>query len=495
MAYRAPNDYELNYRTNTQTAYESFANKITHTLPLIGQTSRIFKEGNELVKVNNEPLYTKDVSDYVTVPDSQYWVEGLVIHYTGNDDSTTVTGFTFYKNGYYMYTSSHWIQVYSKSLIVPTSYQYEIYMMNEAGLTKASEPEVVTVQALCTNIADIVHSHEHFKNLYVEKLSAINANIGLITQGGMGSFSDMLNYWALSDLSAEDSGVLGGVKKGAFRVGGRTEYFQVTPTGNDNYKIELRAGNIELTSDVSGDSTMDFTNGTYVYNDKRTARLWLTPSGIVAQKFVATLVTPVGNENPAQKKWYIYVDGSYILTTDTAVDPQQNYYIGDWIQTSKVVADDKGNMILTNSDDVPPFGYQVENAVIYHLEDSVHPEHEEVGNNETPSNPQSLSFSGDVEGVQPYAPILETTSSSKCFNGTVSKNISSWTGRIVFFTKSDEAIVSGKAIHIDGSVETVPAPLTGYNEAMQEESTPDSSKSLGKYLGLNETQIQTGIFN
>lgn len=488
-------DYELNYRTNTQTAYESSANKITHTLPLIGQTARIFKEGNELVKVNNEPLYTKDVSDYVTVPDSQYWVEGLVIHYTGNDDSTTVTGFTFYKNGYYMYTSSHWIQVYSKSLIVPTSYQYEIYMMNEAGLTKASAPEVITVQALCTNIADIVHSHEHFKNLYVEKLSAINANIGLITQGGMGSFSDMLNYWALSDLSAEDSGVLGGVKKGAFRVGGRTEYFQVTPTGNDNYKIELRAGNIELTSDVSGDSTMDFTNGTYVYNDKRTARLWLTPSGIVAQKFVATLVTPVGNENPAQKKWYIYVDGSYILTTDTAVDPQQNYYIGEWIQTSKVVADDKGNMILSNSYDVPPFGYQVENAVIYHLEDSVHPEHEEVGNNETPSNPQSLSFSGDVEDVQPYAPILETTSSSKCFNGTVSKDISSWTGRVVFFTKSDEAIVSGKAIHPDGTVESVPAPLTGYNEAMQEESTPDSSKSLGEYLGLNETQIQTGIFN
>jgi hypothetical protein len=317
----------------------------------------------------------------------------------------------------------------------------------------------------------------------------------MISQGGMGSFSEYLNYWALSDLSAEDSGVAGGVKKGAFRVGGNDEYFKVTPDPliPNKYSIELKAGNIELTSDVNGDSAMDFQNGTYVYNDKRDSRLKLSPSGIVAEKLITTAVqSPSGN--PYANGWYVYLDGKWERTTDRTVVQGRTYYIGNWQQMAKVITDDKGNMILTNSDDTPPFGYQVENADIYHLEDARHPEYEEVESG-TPTNPQSLVFNGAVEDSGNYAPIIDTTSSSKCFNGTVVKNISNWTGRVAFFTKSNAVIVSGNGIKTDGTVITnVTDELVGFNDAMRETSTIDSTKTVGSYLGLNATQIERGIF-
>lgn len=68
---------------------------------------------------------------------------------------------------------------------VNTKYCFRIRAENEAG---NSEPiESVEVIALCTDIADIVHSHEHYKKLYVENLSVISADIGKITSGTLQS--------------------------------------------------------------------------------------------------------------------------------------------------------------------------------------------------------------------------------------------------------------------------------------------------------------------
>ena len=526
-AYSTSTNNEGNYRTNDTEPYEVVGNKVTHTLPLIGQTARIFEEGNVpivsgAVTVTTVPqspstgdkilyngttstltkgkyyvytgtewnellFYSADVPSVSVTPQSPKL--GDVIRWTGSSDST------FSNNFYYQYNGSTWEQVFSKTLMVPTLYKYSIQMTNESGNVSNEVIEVQSVEATVrpTNISDIVHSHEHYKNLYVEKLSAINANIGMISQGGMGTFDQLLgNYWALSNLTEEETGIAGGVKQGSFRVGGSNEYFKVTPDPliPDKYSIELKAGNIELTTDVAGDSAMDFQNGTYVYNDRKDSRLRLSPSGISAEKLVTTQVTPASGANPYANGWYVYTGSQWVKTTDVTVVSGTTYYEGNWQQMAKVIVDDKGNTILTNSDTLPPLGYRCENADIYHLEDSSHPEYAEG----VTTNPQSLTFSGSVDDVGNYAPILDATSSSKCFNGIIEKNIASWTGRVAFFSKSDTIVCSSKGIKVNGSVVTMGTPLTGFNEAMRETSSIDSSKSVGAYLGLNSTQIQRGIY-
>ena len=483
---------EGNYRADTTTAFEGNSNRFTQTLPLIGQTKRLFDSDNQFT--GTFAYEAAEVSTLPVNPD-----DGDIIKWNGAD-TTTLT-----KGSYYQYKSSDtsWHPLLAKTVIVPTAYQYQVSVTNESG--NESNVETVTVTALCTNISDIVHSHEHYKDLYVEKLSAINANIGLISQGGMGSFEDMMNCWALSDLTAEDSGVAGGVKRGTFRVGDSNEYFRVTPyddptsPSSRRYKIELKAGNIELTSTADGGSAMDFTNGTFIYNSERTGRMKLAPNGIEAQKLVYSEVTPSGNENPSVIGWYELVNGVYVKTLDQTVVPNKTYYEEKWETMSMVIADQNGNMIISNdASKNPDFGFQVQGD-IYHFDDYLHPTYEEVGEGGTPSNPQSISTSGNVVSTANDPTVLiDSKSSTGMFDGTVSKDISQFTGTMVFFNKSECLILGNDhLIHSDGTVEAenIPAPLTGYNQAMRETSTISGfSGTVGAYLGLNETQVQNGIF-
>lgn len=180
--------------------------------------------------------------------------------------------------------------------IVNTIYEYNVTAFNESGAeVTITSPFAVT--ALCTSITDIVKSQADYKTLYVEKLSAIVANIGLVNQGGFGSFSSWENYWALSDLTAEDSGVEGGIKRGAFRVGDKNEFITVIPPHShigeegtegyienkgDNYKIVIKAGNITLSTDGT-----QFDAGTYIYDEvEKTKRMKLTSEGIIIQEEV-----------------------------------------------------------------------------------------------------------------------------------------------------------------------------------------------------------------
>lgn len=439
--------------------YLSDSNKITHTLPLIGQTYRLFKDGN----VYTGKL-TKDVQDVSVVPANPQ--ENTAIHWIGE---TRTENPKFVKNGYYLYENGSWEQVFNKALIVPTTYVYQIQMINEAGELKASNTVEVPIEALCTNIADIVHSHEHYKDLYVERLSAISANIGMISQGGMGDFNPNTgNYWALSDLYPEDSGFSSLIKKGAFRVGGTDQYFKVTPDPNnpDKFDIELKAGNITLTSQGDGTS---FTAGTYIYDSSDpNKRLWLTATGIIAQEYRDIGTT----QNPNMQ----------------------------WVNISRVIIDAKGNMIITNSDNPPAYGFQREGA-IYHFDNYEHPEYEEVPDNESPTNPEGIVCTGtavptdnDKEGLNC---ILYADSSPNCIKGTVQKNLSTnkFEGDIVFFSKAEKIVIYHTAIDVEGNVETdIPDLLTGYNEAMRETSTEEPNKTVGEYLGLTQAQINKGIF-
>ena len=287
----------------------------------------------------------------------------------------------------------------------------------------------------------------------------------MISEGGMGDFENKLNYWALSNLSPDETGIAGGVKQGAFRVGGTDQYFKVEPDPNDptKFNIELRAGSINLTSESDQNG---FVNGTRIFNgDPATSlrSLLLTANGMLAQ-------------------------------TRTYDSQTQKY--SDWVTSSRVEIDEKDNLIITNADSVPDFGYEA-TGDIYHFDSDATKDKAEAGEGVTPTNPQGIVCDGNTVGNESLSvpPLLNVTSSPRSLSGTVTKNIQNFTGFIVFFSRADRIRIDNGAITVDGDYESnVPAPLIGYNEAMNETSTVRSDMTVGKYLGLSDEQIENGIF-
>lgn len=473
--------------------FKSHSNKITHTLPLLGQTPRLFNSSDVYIgHFSYEAINVPMIEESSTEPQTP--IANELLHYTGTTtsdlengkwylydgtehkwnevvadtlihctSSIVITGFE--ENKYYIYSTT-WTELLSKTVFVPTIYKYELKLTNESG----NESNVVEreITALCTSISDLVHSHEHYKELYVEKLSAISANIGMISQGGMGAYDpNRGNYWFLSKMSAEDVGVAGGVEKGAFRVGGEEEYFKVTPLGDDKYSIELKAGNITLTS--QGDGT-GFKQGTYIYdaNDSH-KRMALTPTGIIAQVEV--------NEGTEQ---------------------QPNW---QWNNIASVNMDSYGNIILTNAMTAVKYGIKVTGADIYHLESDLLDE-----NN---LNSESLTFDGSLSTITDVMnPLIDITNSSKCFRGSITKNIQEYTGNAIVITKANGLITKGMS---DSSIEDgytvitskyksnnyvycLPDFYANYNQDMRLTSSIDSTKTIGEYIGLNSEQINNGIW-
>lgn len=132
--------------------------------------------------------------------------------------------------------------------IKDTTYTFKVWAYTEAG---QGDYETVTTSALCDSLRDIVKANEDFKSLYVEKLSAISANLGVIKQGSL-TGSDY-NFWALSTLTDD----LGKKRyQGAMRVGGQDEYLEVIPRVNNReqiigYHIDFKVGNFSVTSEAS----------------------------------------------------------------------------------------------------------------------------------------------------------------------------------------------------------------------------------------------------
>ena len=145
-------------------------------------------------------------------------------------------------------------------------------------------------------------------------------------------------------------------------------------------------------------------------------------------------------------------------------------------------------MIITNKDEVPPFGFKVSGNV-YHFEDSVNPFNSESG-----TNPQGLSGYGSLAENGNDSLVLKE-SSKFCYEGTVIKEVDSYEGNIVFLSRSEKIRIGSGGVDSEGNYEaTYPAPLTGYNEAMREDSTIDPNKKVGEYLGLTLDQIDQDIF-
>lgn len=211
----------------------------------------------------------------------------------------------------------------SSDNIVDTVYSYRISARNESGYE--TPPVVITVTALCTSIRDIVKANADYKTLYVEKLSTISANVGFISQGGMGDFdTNGGNYWALSDLTAQDTGVRD-VSRGEFRVGDENNFIKVSyvkrPDGGKDAILEFAATGFTVTatttefskelivreSNKSLDQTRITPNGTFYEHRKNTQSSWETiakidTGGVIVPSYTAEKQIYIGNDTQLNQR-------------------------------------------------------------------------------------------------------------------------------------------------------------------------------------------------
>ena len=172
-------------------------------------------------------------------------------------------------------------QAVTNSASVNTFYRYRVKCYN---IINDSQPVIVGFTILCTNIQDLVKANADYKELYVNKLSAISQNVGLIKQGAFGDLSGQNNHWALSNLAADpSSGVPHDVYEGDFRVGGRNEYIKVVPIVVNgmvtDYRVEFKTSMFSVSVEAS-----EFNGNVIVQkNNESLDRTKITPQGTFYQ--------------------------------------------------------------------------------------------------------------------------------------------------------------------------------------------------------------------
>lgn len=129
---------------------------------------------------------------------------------------------------------------------INTVYGFKIVATNEV---MESNEFVFYETALCSALRDIVIANENFKKLYVGTLSAIVANVGLINKGGFGNFNKLsTNYWALSQLQPQDTGINRVIHEGEFRVGDSNSYIKVSFDERDSAVVEFKTDAFTVSS-------------------------------------------------------------------------------------------------------------------------------------------------------------------------------------------------------------------------------------------------------
>lgn len=203
--------------------------------------------------------------------------------------------------------------------IVDTAYMFRVTAFSEAEESSESE---TTATAVCTSIRDIVKANETAKEAYISSLSAISANLGVISKGSLDG-SDT-NYWALSTVTDEQTGVKR--YEGAFRVGGTDEYLKVTPVVNGRgeilkYTIEFKVGNFEVTTEAtrlngelivqSSEDALDRTRitpqGTFYQHRESASSKWITvaqsaATGVMTKHLFSEETLVVSNQSIADRR-------------------------------------------------------------------------------------------------------------------------------------------------------------------------------------------------
>ena len=235
-----------------------------------------------------------------------------------------------------------------------------------------------------TSIVDIVHMKEGDKEAFVNALSAISANVGLLTGGGMGSIeldeneNITGNFWALSDLNKEDANLPIDLKKGYFRVGDDKNYILCEPVTKDDGTIKF---NVSVVSDKFGVSSGEnsFIGNVYIYED----------------------------ENKKDR----------IRISSTGINVQKRNDKNSWDTIGRIYADKNANMIITNDSEFTALESTIKkpssSSKIYHLRDSLR---EDDGAN-------SLSIEGDGSFVSYYDGLFNAgdtkTNKAKAYSGTL----------------------------------------------------------------------------
>lgn len=149
------------------------------------------------------------------------------------------------------------------------------------------------------------------KQIFVEELAAISANLGYITDGALQG--NQYNYWAVNDTVLSDGSVL---YKGAFRVGGVDKYIKVIPQVKNgvvtDYDVELHVG------DFSMSATGTLIEGGYftVKDSKSNVLFQLTPEKAMIQV----------NEGTYNSNELIDIYASNATTSPTELRTAENYH-------------------------------------------------------------------------------------------------------------------------------------------------------------------------
>ena len=298
---------------------------LTLSLPSRSDNKTVY--GNIRFKIVIQRIGNKDIEE------TDVFVEADTDWYKPATSASWQTSEDNYKQGSAVTSYEDWLSCnssYSQTLplvgqtnknSVATEYRYKVVAYNEAGYSV--ESDIISVTALPTNLVDIVYSNEDYKDLYVPRLSAISANVGLISQGGFGSFAKAENYWALSKLYPKDTGLDQVIEKGAFRVGGKDQYIRVEPVVENgrviDYSVSVKAGNFIITSlgtqingelivqksDVTDERTRITPSGTYF--ERKVGSGWqiinrFDTSGVLSPSYKANNQILLGNFTQSQQR-------------------------------------------------------------------------------------------------------------------------------------------------------------------------------------------------
>lgn len=294
-------------------------------------------EGEEYIYHSEEGKFKKYIC--VESTDTEWYHPAVTLNPYDKEENYKEEADTDYVISDNTYMQTMPLSGQSTNNMYDTMYGFRVIAFNETGAV--TEPVYINATATCTSIRDIVKANADYKQLYVESLSAISANIGVITEGAFGDFKK--NHIAMSKVQDEYGNTF---YPGQTRLGGNNQYFIIKPRLNADggvivdsnneiqYDIMIKAGNISLESGSIGTG-----GGTYVYDSSNNPkaegeekyRLALLSTGITIEMTTDTYDV----ENPGTAHWYsrskVSIDRfkSLIITNDVEIEPDRAVNISD----------------------------------------------------------------------------------------------------------------------------------------------------------------------
>lgn len=292
----------------------------------------------------------------------------------------------------------------SNKSIRDTDYSFQVYAENEKGVSASGSTELVI--ARCSSLRDIVKARQDAKEFYVADLSAINANLGSISQGSLTGSDD--NYWALTNVENGNA-----IKryKGEFRVGNKEKYLEVKAKAIDPQTNEPTDYDVILSTDNFRVLTENTTfNKEIIINSNENPydQVVVKPDQVIIQ-----------HRNSESSPWTDIIKLDAAGTLSPTLKANNQIQIGNFEQTQlRKLAHDIGRAYLSSK------------GLVWHFDDDFYSQNgiedglEIIGT----KNVDYMLKSGydRVEGID-YTPAILTKapycSDAKCIFGTFSINI------------------------------------------------------------------------